>query len=226
MSRLKSLNQLVTEFESRSKEIETRYSDKLSGIRRQIEHKWREVEKMEASVKNISEQKASWKRKFAFKEGELDALKAANADLSSQISALRRPGQGENSELKSAQSRAVNAERRLQNSQNQLAQSEERIATIAKKNQIAEARWEARVKEYEARIRSLEERVKRERQGGKEKQAELEAQMKFVLPALSFSLRDAVMLIWIRYRSLERQLELAHKRREHLAKISSTPSPK
>ena len=76
MSRLKTLNQLANTFEARSKEIETRYSDKLSEIRRQFESRWRKVEKIEASVKSFSDNRASWKQKFALKEGELDALKS------------------------------------------------------------------------------------------------------------------------------------------------------
>lgn len=46
------------------------------------------------------------------------------------------------------------------------------------KTTVADGKWEARVKEYEARIRSAEERVKRERQGAKERVAELEVNIK------------------------------------------------
>ena len=180
MSRLKTLNQLATNFESRSKEIETRFTDKLAEIRKQFENRWRTMEKFEATLKSTSENRASWRRKFALKEGELDALRSTNAELSSQISAMRRPGQGENAELKAAQARATNAERRYQNAMNQLATQEETNAAIKQKASIAEGKWEARVKEYEARIRASEERTKRERQGGKERAAELENQVKFV----------------------------------------------
>ena len=44
----------------------------------------------------------------------------------------------------------------------------------------ADGKWEARVKEYESRLRAAEERVKRERQGAKERVAELETTVKSV----------------------------------------------
>jgi hypothetical protein len=37
----------------------------------------------------------------------------------------------------------------------------------------ADSKWEARVKEYESRLKAAEERVKRERQGSKERVAEV-----------------------------------------------------
>ena len=101
--------------------------------------------------------------------------------MTSQISALRRPAQSESSEIKALQARAVNAERRLTNAQNQLLAAEEKIATMNQKTTATDGKWEARVKEYEARLRSAEERVKRERQGAKERVAELETNIKYAL---------------------------------------------
>jgi len=43
------------------------------------------------------------------------------------------------------------------------------------KTASTDTKWEARVKEYETRLKAAEERVKRERQGGKERINELEA---------------------------------------------------
>lgn len=43
---------------------------------------------------------------------------------------------------------------------------------------MADNKWDARVKEYEARLKAAEERVKRERQGSKERVAELENNIK------------------------------------------------
>ena len=97
------------------------------------------------------------------------------------MSSLRRPAQSESSEIKSLQARAVNAERRLTNAQNQLLALEEKIAAMNQKTTTADGKWEARVKEYESRLRSAEERVKRERQGAKERVAELETNVKSVL---------------------------------------------
>ncbi|KIM72394.1 hypothetical protein PILCRDRAFT_829764, partial [Piloderma croceum F 1598] len=59
---------------------------------------------------------------------------------------------------------------------------------------------EARVKEYESRLKAAEERVKRERQGSKERVAELENNLK----------------------SLQRQFELAQKRNQQLNEVIDT----
>ena len=49
------------------------------------------------------------------------------------------------------------------------------------KTTVADSKWEARVKEYESRLRQAEERVKRERQGAKERVAELQTTIKYVI---------------------------------------------
>jgi hypothetical protein len=51
--------------------------DKLGEMRKQLDHRWKQIDKFEASVKSYAETKASWRRKFGAKEGELDALKVA-----------------------------------------------------------------------------------------------------------------------------------------------------
>jgi len=56
--------------------------------------------------------------------------------------------------------------------------TEEKIAAMNQKTVQVDAKWDARVKEYEARLKAAEERVKRERQGSKERVAELEANVK------------------------------------------------
>ena len=116
-------------------------------------------------------------------------------------------------ELRSLAARAANAERRLNNAQNQLVTTEEKIATINQKNAVADSKWEARVKEYEARLKAAEERVKRERQGSKERVAELENNLRCVSSHFSFPFSG---LIHGCFRSLQRQLELAQKRNNQL----------
>jgi len=61
----------------------------------------------------------------------------------------------------------------------------------------------ARVKEYESRLKAAEERVKRERQGSKEKVAELENNL----------------------RSLQRQFEFAQKRNQQLNEVIDDTKP-
>ena len=48
------------------------------------------------------------------------------------------------------------------------------------KTSVADNKWEACVKDYEACIKAAEERVKRECQGTKEREAELENRVKSV----------------------------------------------
>ena len=49
---------------------------------------------------------------------------------------------------------------------------------MGQKTTVADSKWEARVREYESRLKAAEEKVKRERQGGKERALELEAQVR------------------------------------------------
>jgi hypothetical protein len=58
--------------------------------------------------------------------------------------------------------------------QNQLAQLEERLAGQNDRTGAAELKWEARIKEYERLLKEANEKFKRERQGAKERVAELE----------------------------------------------------
>jgi len=128
---------------------------------------------------------------------------------------MKKPGGSDTMELRSLAARAANAERRLNNAQNQLVTTEEKIAAMNQKNAAADSKWEARVKEYEARLKAAEERVKRERQGSKERVAELENSLKYV-SFFHFSFLGMVYLIHGTSRSLQRQLELAQKRNNQL----------
>lgn len=105
---------------------------------------------------------------------------ATNADMATQLASQKRPGQGDAMEVRALSARAANAERRLINAQNQLVAAEEKMASMNQKNTNADSKWEARVKEYETRLKAAEERVKRERQGSKERVAELENNLKCV----------------------------------------------
>ena len=44
-------------------------------MRRQLEARWRQIDKFEASVKVVAEAKAAWRKKLAAKDGEIEALK-------------------------------------------------------------------------------------------------------------------------------------------------------
>ncbi|KAF9009719.1 hypothetical protein BDQ17DRAFT_1388437 [Cyathus striatus] len=209
ITRLKALSQIQLEFDRRTKEAEGRFNEKLGEMRKQLEVRWKQIDKFEASVKTYAEMKTAWRRKYSAKEGEIDALKATNTEMAAQLAGMKRPGGGDSMEVRSLSTRAANAERRLNNAQNQLLATEEKIAQMNQKSAQADNKWEARVKEYESRLKAAEERVKRERQGGKERIAELEGAVK----------------------TLQRQLELAQKRNQQLngvietSKGSGTGSP-
>ncbi|KAL0569917.1 hypothetical protein V5O48_012048 [Marasmius crinis-equi] len=201
LTRLKTLTQIQGEFEKRCKEAEGRFVEKITEMKKQLDNRWKQIDKFETSVRAYGDAKSTWKRKMSAKEGELEALRASNVELTAQLSGIsKRPGGQESMEVRSLSARAINAERRLNNAQNQLAATEEKIAQMNQKSVVADSKWEARVKEYETRLKAAEERVKRERQGGKERVAELENNVK----------------------SLQRQLELAQKRSQQLTDVIDT----
>ncbi|KAF8352161.1 hypothetical protein F5887DRAFT_1057800 [Amanita rubescens] len=197
ISRLKALSQIQLDFDKRVKEAEARFTERLTDIKKQFDHRWRQLDKFEASVKTYAETKTQWRRKFSVKEGEIEALKATNVELSAQVASAKRPMLTDSMELKSLQARAANAERRLTNAQNQLVASEEKVAVMNQRTTTADTKWEVRVKEYEARLKAAEERVKIERQGSKDRIAEMEKNIK----------------------SLQRQLDLAQKRNHQLGDV-------
>ena len=74
ITRLKALSHIQSEFEKRTKEAEQRYSDKLNDMRKQLDLRWKQIDKFEASVKTLAEAKALWRKKLSAKEGEIEAL--------------------------------------------------------------------------------------------------------------------------------------------------------
>lgn len=209
-------------------------------VRKQLDGRWKQIDRFETSVKNLAEVKHTWRRKYNTKEGELEAIKvrfnlcfielpsrdaqATNIDLASQVSILRRQPHTDQSELRSLTARATNAERRLANAQNQLAAAEERVLSLNEKTSMADSKWEARVKEYESRLKAAEERVKRERQGGKERINELEANVGYVVVS-EFCGHQMLMFGACCYRKLQRHLELANKRNHQLGNVVEDTKP-
>ncbi|KAG8824819.1 hypothetical protein FRC19_000994 [Serendipita sp. 401] len=203
ISRLKAVTNIQGDFEKRCKESETKFMDRLADVKKQLDFRWKQLDRFESSVKSLAEVKHTWRRKYNAKEGELEAAKNTNTELAAQISSLRRQPSTDNSEVRALTARAVNAERRLTNAQNQLATTEERINSMNEKTASTDTKWEARVREYEARLKAAEERVKRERQGGKERINELESNVA----------------------KLQRQLEQANRRNSQLGDIVEMNRP-
>lgn len=75
IAKLKALSQIQLDFERRCKDAEGRYSDKLADLKKQMDHRWRQIDKFESSLKTAADAKLAWKRKFSAKDGELEALK-------------------------------------------------------------------------------------------------------------------------------------------------------
>ncbi|KAH9930889.1 uncharacterized protein B0H18DRAFT_1083652 [Fomitopsis serialis] len=200
ISRLKQLSEIQGLFDKRVKDAESKYAEKLSDMRKQLDFRWKQIDKFETSLKTVVEAKTTWRKKLSAREGEVEALKTTVSELQAQLVSIRKPGQGDSMEVRSLAARANNAERRITNLQNQLVLSEEKLTTMNQKTVAADSKWEVRVKEYESRLRKAEEAVKRERQGAKERVFELDTQLK----------------------TLQRQLELENKRNQRLQEITET----
>jgi hypothetical protein len=50
-------------------------------MRKQLDNRWKQIDRFESSVKTYAETKATWRRKFSTKEGELEALKVRSAPV-------------------------------------------------------------------------------------------------------------------------------------------------
>ncbi|KAF8595799.1 hypothetical protein BDV93DRAFT_480724 [Ceratobasidium sp. AG-I] len=184
LERLRALTMLNSEFAKRAKELEIRLMGKIQEINKSLDNRIKGLDKFELSLKTVADARQAWRKKLVAKEGELDALRSHNDELTIQLRHLRRSSSGDgvaaNSEIRSLSARAQNAERRLQNAQNQLAAAEEKFSQQSERYSTAETRWDARVREYENRVKAAEEKVKRERQGGKERATELENALKML----------------------------------------------
>ncbi|EAL21033.1 hypothetical protein CNBD4090 [Cryptococcus deneoformans B-3501A] len=179
LQRLKSMMSVRTEFEKKLKDTEASVDQRMASLKRQLEEKWRTLDQFEAAVKKLELTKREWRSKFAIKEGELQAVQARNNELHSQISSLKSDtASGSSSQVRSLTERAIAAEKRAQTASNQLASLEERLAEYQTRYGQAESKWEARVKEYENRLRIAGEKIKTEKQGGKERAVQLEAQVR------------------------------------------------
>jgi chromosome segregation ATPase len=79
ITRLKALSQIQLDFDKKCKEVEGKYLDKLNEIKKQLDARWKQIDKFESSVKTYADVKAGWRRKYAAKEGELEGLKVRSS---------------------------------------------------------------------------------------------------------------------------------------------------
>jgi hypothetical protein len=47
----------------------------MNEMKKQLESRWKQIDKFEASVKTLAEAKATWRKKLSSREGEVEALK-------------------------------------------------------------------------------------------------------------------------------------------------------
>ncbi|KAF7321017.1 Anucleate primary sterigmata protein B [Mycena chlorophos] len=151
ITRLKALSQIQVDFDKRAKEAEARFMEKLTEMRKQLDLRWKQIDKFEAGVKGFADAKTGWRRKLVAKEGEIDALRTTNVELSAQIAGIRKPGQTDSMELRALTARAMNAERRLNNAQNQLLATEEKVAR--------QGGGKERVAELESNLKTLQRQL-------------------------------------------------------------------
>lgn len=77
ITRLKALSQIQLDFDKRCKDVEAKFAEKINDMRRQLDHRWKQIDKFETSLKTYADTKAQWKKKLAAKEGELEAIKVS-----------------------------------------------------------------------------------------------------------------------------------------------------
>ena len=75
LSRLKTLSKINQDFEKRCKDLEGRYMEKAADLKKQLDVRWKQIDKFEASLKTLAETKQAWRKKVNTKETELEALK-------------------------------------------------------------------------------------------------------------------------------------------------------
>ncbi|KAF8519037.1 hypothetical protein BU17DRAFT_48221, partial [Hysterangium stoloniferum] len=194
ISKLKALSQIQLDFDKRAKDAEARLMEQYQGVKKRLDNYSKQIDNFEKVVKSALENKHTWRRKYMAKEGELEALKATNTTLSSQLTSIKASPTSKDAELRAATAKFMNSERRIVNCQNQLATAEEANAHLVEKHLAAEQKWEARVKEYETRLKTAEEKIKRERQGAKERIAELDSHVKTLQKQIEQARRHGAQL--------------------------------
>lgn len=198
ISRLRKVSDVQLQFDQKAKTIEEKFSEKFTALKRQQDTRFRQIDRFEVAIKNAVDKQGQWRSRLVTKQTEMDALRSTNNELQAQISSLRTRSQlaspGETNKLNALSARANNAERKLTAAQNQSIMAEERLVDAKNKYAEGEGKWSARIKELESRLKAAEERVKRERQGAKERVAELEEEKQRLQRSLDAEKKRAKVL--------------------------------
>ena len=56
-----------------------RFTERFNEMKKQMESRWKQLDKFETSVKVIVEAKSTWRKKISAKEGEIEALKVSKS---------------------------------------------------------------------------------------------------------------------------------------------------
>ncbi|GBB97295.1 hypothetical protein RclHR1_02960008 [Rhizophagus clarus] len=158
LSKLKTLTHVHNTFDRRAKEIDNRWQEQYESLKNQMDIKLRLLNKLEGTVHKATATQKDWREQAKRNQGELEAAKNMNEELTDQLSIMRE----QLDELKTANSRAEEAESKLR-------ESERRARNIESKMKEEERKWTGRLKDSEYREKQSEERLKVEKQGAKEK---------------------------------------------------------
>ncbi len=182
LARLRRLGELQGHFEDRAKDMESKFTEQFSTIKKQQDGQLRHITRLEQTLKSAADKQSIWKSRIVAKQSELDVVKSTNAELQQQVAALRTRSALEspasNSKLTNLNSRANNAERKLALAQTHQSQAEERLDEAKRKYEEGENKWASRIKELEHRCRAAEEKNVRDRQSAKDRVKELEEQLR------------------------------------------------
>lgn len=153
VSRVHKLSEIHTHFERKAHRIESRFADHCANLKRQQDSRFKQLDRLETSLKNAADKQSAWRARLVSKQGELEAAKNTANELQSQISSLKTRSSlanpGDNAKLTSLTSRANLAEKKLAQAQQATSTAEERLRDAKEKFAEEEARWSAKIKELE-----------------------------------------------------------------------------
>ncbi|EOQ99612.1 hypothetical protein E3P92_00594 [Wallemia ichthyophaga] len=177
ISKMRKVSSLQLKFDSRAKEIESKWMDKFAALRKQIDGRWKQLDGLEGSVKSAAEMHKQWRLKANEKSRELDEIKNSYNETMIQLANAKSKlnvSNGDTGEVRALTARATTAERRLNITQNQMSQVEEKLIEARNKMVESDNKWSARAKEFENKMKAAEDKVKRERVGAKDRVNDLE----------------------------------------------------
>ncbi|CAO1635015.1 unnamed protein product [Parajaminaea phylloscopi] len=159
VSRVHKLSEIQTHFERRAGRIESRFADHISNLKRQQDSRFKQLDRLEGSLKTASDKQSAWRSRVVAKQGELEAAKGTVTELQSQISSLKTRNSlaspGDNAKLTALTSRANVAEKRLAQAQQAASAAEERLREAKEKHAEEERKWLARIRDLETQRKAV-----------------------------------------------------------------------